>query len=114
MTTMIATNFDDGDDADGTPLLSATAGGGGGVDAPCADAAPSFDVTAAVGEEGMAMATTYDDDDVLHLCWATFGWIKATPQQPQRPHAIWMRWVSRRGTDRTTRRALVLFSVREF
>jgi hypothetical protein len=42
---------------------------------------------------------------------STFGWIKATPRQPQRPHVIGTGWVSRRGTDQTTRRASVLFSV---
>ncbi len=66
--TMFAANFKDRDDADGTPLSSAAAGGEGGVDAdrgftPYAAAVPSFDATAAVGEEGMAAATTYDDDD---------------------------------------------------
>ena len=69
MTTMFAANFDDRDDADGTPLSSAAAGGEGGVNADrgftqFAAAVPSFDATAAVGEEGMAVATTYDDDDV--------------------------------------------------
>ena len=69
MTTMFAASFDDRDDADGTPLSSAAAGGEGGVDADrgfmqFAAAVPSFDATAAVGEEGMAVATTYDDDDV--------------------------------------------------
>ena len=60
MTSMIdaAANFDDGDDADGTPLPSAAAGGEGGVDAdrgftPVAAAAPSFDATLLV----------HDDDD---------------------------------------------------
>ena len=69
MTTMFAANFEDRDDADGTLLSSAAAGGEGGVDADCgftpfAATLPLFDATAAVGEEGMAVATTYDDDDV--------------------------------------------------
>ncbi len=64
MTTMFAASFDDRDDADGTPLSSAAAGGEGGVDADrgftqFAAAVPSFDATAAMGEEGMAVATTY-------------------------------------------------------
>ena len=42
---------------------------------------------------------------------STFGWIEATPRQLQRPHAIRTRWVSRRGTERATRQASVLFLV---
>ena len=62
---MIATNFDD---ADGTLLSSAAAGGEGGLDAdrgfpPFAATAPSYHATAAVGEGGMAMATTYYDNN---------------------------------------------------
>jgi hypothetical protein len=47
---------------------------------------------------------------------STFGWIMATPRQPQRPHALRTRWVSRQGTKWATRRAsvLVLVAVRDF
>ena len=31
---------------------------------------------------------------------STFGWIKATPRQPQQPHVIGTRWVSQQGKRR--------------
>jgi hypothetical protein len=75
MTTMFTTIFEDHDDADGTLLSSAAAGGEGGADADCgfspfAAAVPSFDATAAIltgGAVPPARSPTAEEEGAMEI-----------------------------------------------